>query len=180
MTKDLSPLKIARRQKVLDVAEHLFIGLGYRGTTMTAVAERVGMSKVTVYNYFADKDVLFEAVARGIADRLRAVVIQALESNASLPGAIADALIQKHAMVFDLVRSSDFSSELFAAKSLIAVTTFAKMDEDILSALGNKIGDPDLARIVFNSASGIANGAADKLQMSQDIKRLIEAIVRAC
>lgn len=173
----LSPLKMSRREKILDAAESLFRGLGFRATTMTSVAEQVGMSKVTVYSYFSDKDALFEAVASRIADSLRVAVLSALKEISDPREAVTTALTRKHLMVFDLVRSSDFSMELFAAKSLFAASQFKQLDQDIEKALGNKLSDKSLARILFGASIGIANKSMDKEQLQKDLGRLIDKMV---
>jgi AcrR family transcriptional regulator len=80
----LSPLKLARRDKLLDVAERLFVTQGFRATTIEGLAEAAGLSKVTVYGYFADKDAVFEAVALRLADRMRAVALGMLQMDASV------------------------------------------------------------------------------------------------
>lgn len=50
------------RQVVLDAAADLFVGLGYTGTTITAVAEQAGVSPETIYATFAGKRGLLEGV----------------------------------------------------------------------------------------------------------------------
>jgi AcrR family transcriptional regulator len=64
----------ARRAAVLEAARDVFLARGYEGTQMQAVALRAGASKETLYRYFPDKALLFEAVIRNIADRLGAEV----------------------------------------------------------------------------------------------------------
>jgi AcrR family transcriptional regulator len=46
---------------ILDAARRLFGELGYRGTTMRAVAERAGVDPALIYHYFANKADLFAA-----------------------------------------------------------------------------------------------------------------------
>jgi AcrR family transcriptional regulator len=61
-----------RRAALLEAARAVFLARGYEGTQMQAVAQRAGASKETLYRYFPDKVLLFEAVIRGIADGLGA------------------------------------------------------------------------------------------------------------
>lgn len=57
----------ARRIELLDAAEELFLERGISDTTMMDIAERAGVSRVTVYRYFADRDqVAYEIAARMI------------------------------------------------------------------------------------------------------------------
>lgn len=55
------PKDLAKRQAVLDAAKNLFVSKGYSGTSMDAVAAAAGVSKLTVYSHFNDKETLFSA-----------------------------------------------------------------------------------------------------------------------
>ena len=58
------PRDLDKREAVLAAAKQLFGIDGLRGTSMHAIAEAAGVSKVTLYSHFADKDALFrECVA---------------------------------------------------------------------------------------------------------------------
>jgi AcrR family transcriptional regulator len=56
-----------RRQKVFDAAAQIFIANGYAASTMESIAARAGMSKRTLYQVFASKLALFEAL---LVDRI--------------------------------------------------------------------------------------------------------------
>ena len=56
--------KDARPQEVIDAALALFAEFGYAQTRLDDVAARAGISKGTVYLYFASKQDLFEAVVQ--------------------------------------------------------------------------------------------------------------------
>lgn len=53
------PKDLAKRQAILDAAKSLFIRNGYIQTSMDAVAAEAGVSKLTVYSHFVDKETLF-------------------------------------------------------------------------------------------------------------------------
>jgi TetR/AcrR family transcriptional regulator, mexJK operon transcriptional repressor len=50
-----------KRVALLDAAQVVFLTEGYAGTSMQAVADRAGVSKMTLYRHFADKEQLFLA-----------------------------------------------------------------------------------------------------------------------
>ncbi|VVP73035.1 hypothetical protein PS918_01521 [Pseudomonas fluorescens] len=55
------PKDLAKRQAILDAAKTLFLTKGYANTSMDAVAAEAGVSKLTVYSHFNDKETLFSA-----------------------------------------------------------------------------------------------------------------------
>ncbi|MDH0747482.1 TetR/AcrR family transcriptional regulator [Pseudomonas sp. GD03842] len=55
------PKDPAKRQAILEAAKNLFIRNGYANTSMDAVAAEAGVSKLTVYSHFTDKETLFSA-----------------------------------------------------------------------------------------------------------------------
>ena len=56
--------KHARPEEITAAALELFVERGYAGTRLDDVAARAGVSKGTVYLYFANKEELFKAVVR--------------------------------------------------------------------------------------------------------------------
>lgn len=57
-----------KRGTVLDAATSLFLSKGYDGTTMDEVAALAGVSKPTLYRYFADKERLYAAIVAATTD----------------------------------------------------------------------------------------------------------------
>ncbi len=53
------------KQRILQKAEELFFRFGIRSVSMDDIANNLGMSKKTLYQYFADKDELVEGVVEG-------------------------------------------------------------------------------------------------------------------
>jgi TetR/AcrR family transcriptional repressor of mexJK operon len=50
-----------KRAAILDAAMALFPARGYDGASVEAIAQAAGVSKLTVYSHFADKEALFGA-----------------------------------------------------------------------------------------------------------------------
>lgn len=59
------------KTKILKGAEELFMRYGVRSITMDEIARHMGMSKKTLYMYFADKDDIVTSVTREHLDRER-------------------------------------------------------------------------------------------------------------
>src|SRR6201982_3265069 len=52
----------SKRKQILDGARRVFLDLGFDGASMGEIARVAGVSKGTLYVYFADKHHLFEAI----------------------------------------------------------------------------------------------------------------------
>lgn len=52
----------SKRRQILDGARKVFMELGFDGASMGEIARSAGVSKGTLYVYFADKNRLFEAI----------------------------------------------------------------------------------------------------------------------
>ncbi len=65
---DASP----KRKQVVEAAEALFLANGYGAVSMDAVARSAGVSKATLYAYFASKDQLFATIVseRGVVAQI--------------------------------------------------------------------------------------------------------------
>jgi AcrR family transcriptional regulator len=62
------PRSARKRRAILDAATTLFLGNGYRGTSMDEIAALAGVSKQTVYKAFSDKESLFSEIVVGAVD----------------------------------------------------------------------------------------------------------------
>jgi AcrR family transcriptional regulator len=57
----------SKRRQILDGARKVFMNLGFDGASMNEIARSAGVSKGTLYVYFADKSRLFEAIVEAEA-----------------------------------------------------------------------------------------------------------------
>src|SRR6187549_1497986 len=55
------PKDMEKRAAILEAAMALFPSRGYDGASVEAIAQSAGVSKLTVYSHFADKETLFGA-----------------------------------------------------------------------------------------------------------------------
>lgn len=79
--------------RILDAAEALFAERGFNGTSVRDIASSVGLNPASLYNHFANKEALYEAVlARGIRPLIE-VLERAAESEELEAGAIIDAVM---------------------------------------------------------------------------------------
>ena len=55
------PKDLGKRASILEAAKRLFLDQGYQGVSMDQIATAAGVSKLTVYSHFGDKETLFSA-----------------------------------------------------------------------------------------------------------------------
>ncbi len=58
------PKDLAKRAAILDAAKQMFTRHGYDGASMDQIAAQAGVSKLTVYSHFGDKESLFAAAVQ--------------------------------------------------------------------------------------------------------------------
>jgi TetR/AcrR family transcriptional repressor of mexJK operon len=63
------PKDLEKREAILEAAGRLFLEHGFERTTMDAIAAAAGVSKLTVYSHFQDKEGLFRALVARKCDQ---------------------------------------------------------------------------------------------------------------
>lgn len=149
------------RERLCEAAANLFATRGREGFTMRELATALGVSAMTPYRYFRDKDEILAAVRARAFDRFA----DALEVAIATPGAavvkagaVGDAYVKfalgepaSYRLMFDLSQPDEEDYP-----ELIEATTRARATmTDYVRALVNEgilEGDPDLMGYVFWSA----------------------------
>src|ERR1700739_3810700 len=118
MPKVLSETEIAGfRERLIDVAERLFAGKGLEAVSVRQLAGELGVSAMTPYRYFKDKDEMLAAVrARGF-DRFAQALETAVRPRASVLSrveAVTDAYLRfafdhpaAYGLMFDLAQPTE-------------------------------------------------------------------------
>lgn len=58
------PKDLGKRAAILEAAKRMFTQLGFDGASMDQIASEAGVSKLTVYSHFGDKEALFGAAVK--------------------------------------------------------------------------------------------------------------------
>lgn len=111
-----------REAQILSVAEEVFADLGYQATTMDEIAERVGVTKPLIYDYFGSKDGLLIACV----DRARTLLAETTQE--ALRGLPADAPVDEVlrcgiAAFFEFIDEHDLAFRLLHQEGAAAVST---------------------------------------------------------
>ena len=97
------PKDLAKRASILEAAKRLFIEQGYLGVSMDQIAAAAGVSKLTVYSHFGDKETLFAAA---IAATCEEVLPEELFAPAPA-GTLREQLRSIGQAFFDLITSDE-------------------------------------------------------------------------
>lgn len=74
---------------IRDAARRLFLSQGFEATTMEQVAADAGVSRASLFNYFAGKSALLEALGQDLEDRLVQAVAHYQDKHRQVPEALA-------------------------------------------------------------------------------------------
>ena len=164
MPKNLSPAQIADfRQRLLDAAERLFAEHGTEAVTIRQLAAAVGVSPMTPYRYFKDKDAILAAARARAFDRHAEALEQAYEATrgedpVSRANAIGAAYVrfaldnpEAYKLMFDIQQPNAWDyADLRRAGDRSRATMTLHLRE--LVATGVLKGDPDLIGHLYWSA----------------------------
>lgn len=191
MPRALSEPQISQfRERLCDAARRVFARHGAAGLTMRALAAELGVSPMTPYRYFPDKDAILAAVRARAFDRFAEV----LEAGFEKPGSaeergrgVADAYVRfafaepdSYRLMFDLAQpgEADYPELVRAstrARKMMTAHVRAMVDE------GRLEGDPGVIGHVFWAAlhGAVVLELAGKLGAECDFDRLREASLAA-
>lgn len=78
------PKDLGKRAAILEAAKHLFAHEGFNGVSMDQIAAEAGVSKLTVYSHFGDKDALFAAAVQAKCEEMLPDTLFQIELKGSL------------------------------------------------------------------------------------------------
>jgi TetR/AcrR family transcriptional repressor of mexJK operon len=97
------PKDLEKRAAILDAAKRLFTTQGFEGTSMDAIAAAAGVSKLTVYSHYQDKERLFVAAVECVCrEQMPAEIF-----TADLKGPIRKQLLTIARAFFALITSEE-------------------------------------------------------------------------
>lgn len=164
MPKNLSPAKIADfQERLLDAAERLFAEHGTEAVTIRQLAQAIGVSPMTPYRYFKDKDAILAAARARAFDRHAEALERAYDASLAFdPIARANAIgaayvrfaldnPEAYKLIFDIKQPNawDYADLRRAGERSRATMTRHLRD---LVAMGVLKGDPGLIGHLYWSA----------------------------
>jgi AcrR family transcriptional regulator len=178
------------RERLIDAAERLFAQHGLEAVTLRQLAAEVGVSPMTPYRYFADKDAILAAV-RARAFNRHAEALEAAYAGAdgvdaaslAVGAAYVDfafAHPEAYKLMFDITQASEGDyPELIAAADRSRRTMTRHLEA--LAAAGRFEGDPVLVGHMFWAAlhGPIMLSFSGSLSPGYDARRIIAALTAA-
>jgi len=177
------------RERLCDVATRMFDARGPEGFTMRELAAELGVSAMTPYRYFKDKEDILAAVRARAFNRFAAALESALENDvdtAQMPGtafrAYADFAFGEPAaykLMFDLTQPDEsLYPDLVKANARARAIMTDKIR--LLVDKGVFVGDPDLiGHVLWASLHGaIVLKLAGKLSREVDFDRISDEAFR--
>ena len=138
-----------KRLDILAAAENLFYSQGVEQTSMDQIAQLAQASKRTVYNHFATKEVLFEAILLKMFNRLDQGAQIQFSAELSIKQQLTDIALQE----CKLLKSDNFLR--------MAKIAFMQM-----------LKQPDLAKQLGNNKMGCMNFLQSFLEQAVNAKQL--------
>ena len=178
------------RERLCEAATRQFADRGPGGMTMRALAAELGVSPMTPYRYFKDKDTILAAVQARAFDRF-AEALEAPFEQAASAGARAAAVSEAYArfafanpeayrLMFETAPPDtgdypDLARAAERARNTMTRYVRALVDEGVLS------GDPELIGHVFWAAihGAVMLKLAGKLSPACDFERIQRETIRA-
>ncbi len=75
-----------KRLSIIEAAADVFVREGYSGANIDLIAAQAGVSRQTIYNHHGDKETLFMAVVRELAERSNASYFNTISTFPDHPG----------------------------------------------------------------------------------------------
>lgn len=177
------------REKLIDAAERLFARRGLEAVTLRQLAAEVGVSPMTPYRYFADKNAILAAVRARAFTRHAEALEAAYEAHQGDPiaasNAVAEAYIdfafdhpEAYKLMFDISQPDEADyPELVAAGDRSRRTMTRHLEA--LAAAGVFHGDAGLVGHMYWAGlhGAIMLAFSGKLQHAYNARRVIDAIM---
>jgi len=156
------PKGVARRQQILERAIEVFADKGAEGTSLRAIAERIGVSHAALLHYFGSREELLVEVLRESERRhpvapkneVVGIMVRAAERNVTIPGFVA---LYTTLLAGSLEADKMYSREFFSAR-------FARLRASLVDRIragqqaGTMRGDIDaeaMAALVIAASDGL-------------------------
>jgi AcrR family transcriptional regulator len=178
----------AKEERILNASQDIFLKFGYTKTTMSDIAEAVGISRPGLYLIYPKKEEIFKALILKLSEELSAEV---KKRNAT----VNDPLLQLRVVLniwvvemYTLLNQSPESAELyenqlsFAQDCMQQSTGLFRADlEEVLklfpsTSFNENLAPHDIAIILSSAVMGIKK----QVHHLDELKKHIDLLIRVC
>jgi AcrR family transcriptional regulator len=159
--------KSVQRERILDAARTLFAERGVEPVTMADVAGAAGVARATVFNYFASKYALVEAITDDVVAYFQAMLENALADQVTPTPAIVRALFSH--MGAGIEAYQGFYRGVFREIAKLSVG----LDEGLASRRTREITSAQVVRLMER---GLERGDLQKVAPAADLARAFESL----
>lgn len=163
MTSKREQNKARKRAEIVDIATRSFFEHGYAATSMSAIAERLGGSKATLWAHFSSKEELFAAVIDTQVDSFSQDIAEVLTSQTySVPALrrvclrFLECLLRENAIrLFNLVISE--GGRFPEIKEMFYSRGPARLRQSVNEFFGTRVEDAravELCRLLMAAITG--------------------------
>lgn len=173
-----------RRDAILAAARTLVLRHGLRGTSMEAIARTAGVAKPTLYAYFADKSVIFQALVEAVLAEWRSQILPILTGDGDVVERINHALVEKHRAVMTLLAQTPHADELWGEHDRSAAPQFAAFDQELADAVEAALTAAGAARarlltqVLLAASAGIGRKAKNSAELGPAMRLVTERLLR--
>ncbi|WP_167109290.1 TetR/AcrR family transcriptional regulator [Amycolatopsis granulosa] len=151
---------------MLEVAEAVFAERGFAAASMDEIAERVGVSKPMLYEYFHSKEGLLLACVAQARAELREVTERAVEGSTDARAALRSGL--RAFFVFARERRQGWSLlrhelALIGTSASEALEATRRQQTDLIAKLMARYFDAGAGALVLDAAAELVVGASERL-----------------
>ena len=157
-----------RERQMMDVAEEIFSEHGYQATSVDEIAERCGVSKPMIYEYFGSKEGLLVACIRAARTELAEATTQAAVGTETAEEALRKGLIaflgfaDSHRRAWSLLLSGEAAA---AGPVAAAEIEQARQDLAAVDVMLFRAFLPDAPQKMLEAAAQVVVGACERLSL---------------
>ncbi len=158
-----------REEQILAVAEEVFSTRGYQSATMEDVADRVGVTKPLIYEYFGSKEGLLGACVERTRLQLREATLQTW-SSVGHAASVEQVLRVSVRTFFEFIDEHRAAFALLQHEGALAVSTGAGVErlstgqaDVVAQLLGDLPGAPGVSPLVLEGYAEAVGGACERV-----------------
>lgn len=158
-----------KRDAILTAAGEQFNQYGFQKTSMEDIAQRLGVSRASLYSYFSNKDDIFRGVSMAIHERALRRAEQHLfpqasdDAHAGIEERVTHALMARHSPFQKAVSQSTHGGELFDEYSRLCGDIVRESHNGFQSMLGKALNQAARQGSIHLKASGLSGKQAAEL-----------------